>query len=187
MIRAGLGLKLMGWGEVELIVDLIRNSSSFWHYDSHGNTQHDTNNKQFFNKLGFMFSTKPWMSVLYSRTSVLCSRTSVLSSRTDSRCLSQPRSYVITIYVPSFIYVMDLPYENIYGLVILFCHIHIKIFYSNFLQVIYSLGKPKCILNLHFFDWNGRCPYEATKISTFMECLKHQNKTSSKNFGRLKC
>ena len=83
------------------------------HYDSHGNTQHDTNNKQFFNKLGFMFSTKPRMSVLYSRTSVLCSRTSVLSSRTNSRCLSQPRSYVITIYVPSFIYVMDLPYEII--------------------------------------------------------------------------
>ena len=27
--RAGLGLKLMGWGDVELIVDLIRNSSSF--------------------------------------------------------------------------------------------------------------------------------------------------------------
>ena len=78
VIRAGLGLKLMGWGEVELIVDLIRNSSSFWHYDSHGNTQHDTNNKQFFNKLGFMFSTKPRMSVVYSRTSVLCSRTSVV-------------------------------------------------------------------------------------------------------------
>ena len=29
MCRAGLGLKLMGWGDVELIVDLIRNSSSF--------------------------------------------------------------------------------------------------------------------------------------------------------------
>ena len=82
------------------------------HYDSHGNTQHDTNNKQFFNKLGFMFSTKPWMSVLYLRTSVLCSRTSVLSSTTDSRCLSQPWSYVIMIYVLSFIYVMDLPYEK---------------------------------------------------------------------------
>ena len=27
--RAGLGLKLMGWGDVELIVDLIWNSSSF--------------------------------------------------------------------------------------------------------------------------------------------------------------
>ena len=59
-----------------------------------------------------MFSTKPRMSVLYSRTSVLCFRTSVLSSRTDSRCLSQPRSNVITIYVPSFIYVIDLPYET---------------------------------------------------------------------------